>query len=59
MSQTAKSSHIHLWLTRLNQLFSSQPKDRNQLVEVLREAQNGNLFDASALAMDRGCPASF
>ena len=54
MSQTAKSSHIHLWLTRLNQLFSSQPKDRNQLVEVLREAQNGNLFDASALAMIEG-----
>lgn len=54
MGQTAKPSRINLWLTRLTQIFSTQPKDRNQLVEVLREAQNSNLFDASALAMIEG-----
>jgi len=42
------------WLDRLGQVFSSEPKDREELVTILREAQERNLFDASALAMIEG-----
>ena len=42
------------WLDRLGQVFSSEPKDREELVAILREAQERNLFDSSALAMIEG-----
>ena len=42
------------WLDRLGQVFSSEPKDRDELVSILREAQDRNLFDSSALAMIEG-----
>lgn len=42
------------WLDRLRQVFSSEPKDREELVSILHEAQERNLFDTSALAMIEG-----
>jgi magnesium and cobalt transporter len=42
------------WLDKLGQVFSSEPKDREELVTILREAQERNLFDTSALAMIEG-----
>lgn len=42
------------WLDRLGQVFSSEPKDREELITILREAQERNLFDTSALAMIEG-----
>jgi len=42
------------WLDRLGQVFSSEPKDREELVTILREAHERNLFDTSALAMIEG-----
>ena len=42
------------WLDRLGQVFSSEPKDREELIAVLRDAQDRNLFDSSALAMIEG-----
>ena len=42
------------WLDRLGQVFSSEPKDRDELIMILREAQERNLFDTSALAMIEG-----
>ncbi len=42
------------WLDRLGQVFSSEPKDREELIVILREAQERNLFDTSALAMIEG-----
>ncbi len=42
------------WLDKLGQVFSSEPKDREELVTILREAYERNLFDASALAMIEG-----
>jgi magnesium and cobalt transporter len=41
------------WLERLSLLFG-EPRDREQLVEVLRDAQRRNLLDAEALAMIEG-----
>ena len=47
------SSHKS-WLDRLGQVFSSEPKDREELIMILRDAQERNLFDTSALAMIEG-----
>ncbi len=42
------------WLDRLGHVFSSEPKDREELIALLREAQERNLFDSSALTMIEG-----
>ena len=42
------------WLDKLGQVFSSEPKDREELVTILREAHERNLFDTSALTMIEG-----
>ncbi len=42
------------WLTRLNKVLSGEPQDREQLIDVLRDAEKRNLVDAQALAMIEG-----
>jgi magnesium and cobalt transporter len=42
------------WLDKLGQVFSSEPKDREELVTILREAHERNMFDTSALTMIEG-----
>ncbi|MEO6696605.1 MAG: transporter associated domain-containing protein [Gammaproteobacteria bacterium] len=42
------------WLERLGQAFSGEPQDRDQLIELLRDAQKRNLLDIDALAMTEG-----
>lgn len=42
------------WLDRLGQVFLGEPKNREELVEILHDAQERNLFDTSALAMIEG-----
>jgi magnesium and cobalt transporter len=42
------------WLARLNKVLSGEPQDREQLVDVLRDAEKRNLVDAQALAMIEG-----
>ncbi len=42
------------WIERISQVLLSEPKDREQLVELLRDAQKRDLFDADALAMIEG-----
>lgn len=42
------------WLSRLNKALSGEPQDREQLIDVLRDAERRNLFDAQALAMIEG-----
>lgn len=54
MSALPDSSLKKRWLDRLGQVFCSDPKDREALITVLREAQKRNLFDAGALAMIEG-----
>ena len=39
------------WFERISQVLLGEPKDREQLVELLRDAQTRNLLDADALAM--------
>jgi magnesium and cobalt transporter len=42
------------WFERLGRLFSCEPRDRDDLVEVLKQAQQRALLDADALAMIEG-----
>ena len=39
------------WFERLSQVLLGEPRDREQLVELLRDAQQRGLLDADALAM--------
>jgi magnesium and cobalt transporter len=54
MGPSPDSPQQSSWLDRLVQIFSSEPKDRSELIELLREAQARNLFDSSAQAMIEG-----
>ncbi len=42
------------WLKRLTQTFAAEPQDRQQLIEILREARTRGLLDAEALPMLEG-----
>jgi len=42
------------WLERLSQAIIREPKDREQLVELLRDAEDRDLLDAEALTMIEG-----
>lgn len=42
------------WLERLSQVLLREPQDREQLVELLRDAEDRNLLDAEALKMIEG-----
>ena len=42
------------WLSRLNKVLSGEPQDRDQLIDLLRDAERRNLVDAQALAMIEG-----
>ena len=42
------------WLDRISQILSGEPRDRDALIEILRDAQQRNLIDADALTMIEG-----
>ncbi len=42
------------WLDRLGQVFSGQPADRQELIDILREAQQRHLLDSDDLVMIEG-----
>lgn len=42
------------WLERLALAFTGEPQDREQILEILRDAQQRNLFDHYALSMLEG-----
>lgn len=42
------------WLQRFRRVFRTEPRDRAELVEVLRDAERGNLVDTDTLAMLEG-----
>jgi magnesium and cobalt transporter len=47
-------SRIGVWLKKLNRLIGSEPQNRDQLVELLKDARSRALFDAEALSMMEG-----
>ena len=55
MSDDQSSSSSGLgWLGRIGQALTGEPRDRDDIVEMLRDAQQRELFDADAQAMLEG-----
>lgn len=48
------NSEPRSWFERISQAFTGEPKDKDQLLEVLREAEQKNLIDPDSLAMIEG-----
>ena len=42
------------WLKRIGQTLRSEPRDKEQLIELLKEARQRELFDTDALSMIEG-----
>ena len=42
------------WLDRVFQAFGAEPRDKEQLIELLKDAKNRSLLDTDALAMIEG-----
>jgi magnesium and cobalt transporter len=42
------------WLEKIGQAFCSEPRDKNELIEILREAHDKQLIDANAFGMMEG-----
>ncbi len=53
-NQTSQAETPRSWLGRLGKVLGGEPKDRRELVEILREAQQRHLLDYEALAMIEG-----
>ncbi|MFA5683114.1 MAG: transporter associated domain-containing protein [Lysobacteraceae bacterium] len=56
-SHSTASSTPRSWLGRLTQAFSSELRNRDQLIETLQSAQANGLIDADTLAMIEGAIA--
>lgn len=54
MSEDRSSSGQKSWLNRLTQAFAPEPKNRQELLEVLREAHQNKLLDSEALSIVEG-----
>ena len=52
--RTDNGSLQRSWIDRLSHALLGEPRDRDQLIHVLREAQARGLFDADALSMIEG-----
>ncbi|HFD78901.1 MAG TPA: CBS domain-containing protein [Gammaproteobacteria bacterium] len=53
-SQSSNGSNGRSWIDRLSQALLAEPRDREQLIHILREAEGRGLLDADALAMIEG-----
>jgi len=47
-------NEIRSWLERLSHAFANEPRDRDELVDILRGAERRGLVDAEALAIMEG-----
>ena len=55
MSDDTNSSQASIgWMERMLQVFGAEPKDKEQLIELLKDAKNRALFDSEALTMIEG-----
>ena len=52
--RSSSGSEPRSWFERLSQALNGEPRDRDQLTEVLRESEQKNIIDADALAMIEG-----
>ena len=54
MSEDRSISGQKTWLERITQAFAHEPKNRQELLEILREAHQNKLLDSEALAIVEG-----
>jgi magnesium and cobalt transporter len=52
--RTSNGTSSRSWMDRLSQVLLGEPKDREQLIDLLRDAQERGLFDVDAQAMIEG-----
>ena len=52
--RSTNGSEARSWFERLSQALTGEPKDRDQLLDVLRDSQQRNLLDIDSLAMIEG-----
>ncbi len=53
-SDPSSDSFLRGWLDRLGNLFANEPRDKEQLIELLKDARARALMDTDALAMMEG-----
>ncbi|TWH71473.1 magnesium and cobalt transporter [Azomonas agilis] len=54
MSEDRSSNEHKSWLERIAQVFTHEPKNRQELLELLREAHDNKLLDGEALSIIEG-----
>src|SRR5690606_21348082 len=54
MNDDRSSTGQKSWLERLTQAFVHEPRNRQELLELLREAQRNEVLDVEALAIIEG-----
>lgn len=54
MSEDRSISGQKTWLEKITQAFAHEPKNRQELLEILREAHQNKLLDSEALAIVEG-----
>jgi magnesium and cobalt transporter len=54
MSEDRSSNGHRSWLEKITQAFVHEPKNRQELLELLREAHQNNLLDSEALSIVEG-----
>lgn len=54
MNEDADSQASISWMTRVFQLFGAEPKDKEELIELIKDARNRALLDTDALTMIEG-----
>ena len=54
MSEDRSSTEQKSWLERITQIFAHEPKSRQELMELLRDAHENKLLDSEALAIVEG-----
>ena len=54
MSEDRSSNGQKSWLGKLTQAFAHEPKNRQELLELLRDAHQNKLLDSEALAIVEG-----
>ena len=54
MSEDRSSNGHRSWLEKLTQAFAHEPKNRQELLELLREAHQNKLLDSEALSIVEG-----
>lgn len=54
MSEDRSSNGQKSWLSKITQAFAQEPKNRQELLELLREAHRNKLLDSEALSIVEG-----